>query len=107
RQAQGRESRGPRAEQASKVELKPMVVEGFALGNALGEMEGYNATHSSVATKTSMPLVETSQSVSVVTRKQMDDQGSLTVAQALRYTPGVMSSPYGATSRYDYVAMRG
>ncbi len=107
RNAQGTYSLAPRAEQASTVELKPMVVEGFALGNALGEMEGYNATHSSVATKTSMPLVETSQSVSVVTRKQMDDQGSLTVAQALRYTPGVMSSPYGATSRYDYVAMRG
>ncbi len=97
----------PSGDQAEAVELKPMVVEGFALGNALGDMEGYNATHSSVATKTSMPLVETSQTVSVVTRQQMDDQGSLTVAQALRYTPGVMSSPYGATSRYDYVAMRG
>ena len=107
RNAQGTYSLAPRAEPSSSVELKPMVVEGFALGNALGEMEGYNATHSSVATKTSMPLLETSQTVSVVTRQQMDDQGSLTVAQALRYTPGVMSSPYGATSRYDYVAMRG
>jgi iron complex outermembrane receptor protein len=70
-------------------------------------MEGYNATHSQVATKTSMPLVETSQSVSVVTRQQMDDQGSQTVAQAMRYTPGVLTNPYGATHRYDYVAMRG
>ena len=38
----------PSGDQAEAVELKPMVVEGFALGNALGEMEGYNATHSSV-----------------------------------------------------------
>ena len=84
-----------------------MTVEGFALGNALGSMEGYNATHSSVATKTSMPLVETSQTVSVVTRQQIEDQGSRSIAQAVRYTPGLMSTPYGATTRYDYVAMRG
>ncbi|MFV0454629.1 MAG: TonB-dependent siderophore receptor [Pseudomonas sp.] len=107
RNAQGTYSLAPRAEQASTVELKSMVVEGFALGNALGEMEGYNATHSSVATKTSMPLVETSQTVSVVTRQQIEDQGSRSIAQAVRYTPGLMSSPYGATTRYDYVAMRG
>jgi iron complex outermembrane receptor protein len=82
-------------------------VRGFALGNALGSMEGYNATHSQIATKTSTALLETSQSVSVVTREQMDDQGSQTVAQSMRYTPGVLTNPYGATHRYDYVAMRG
>ncbi|WP_313054373.1 TonB-dependent siderophore receptor [Pseudomonas lopnurensis] len=107
RDSQGNYSLAPQAAQGDTLELQPMTVEGFALGNALGEMEGYNATHSSAATKTSMPLLETPQTVSVVTRQQMNDQGSLTVAQALRYTPGVMSSPYGATSRYDYVAMRG
>lgn len=92
---------------AGSLQLGGTDIKAFALGNALGSMEGYNATHSSVATKTSMPLLETSQTVSVVTRKQMDDQGSRSVAQALRYTPGLMSTPYGATTRYDYVAMRG
>lgn len=82
-------------------------IRGFALGNALGSVEGYNATHSQIATKTSTALLETSQSVSVVTRQQMDDQGSQTVAQAMRYTPGVLTNPYGATHRYDYVALRG
>ncbi|WDG48511.1 TonB-dependent siderophore receptor [Pseudomonas chlororaphis] len=82
-------------------------IKGFALGNALGSMEGYNATHSQIATKTSTALLETSQSVSVVTREQMDDQGSQTVSQTMRYTPGVLTNPYGATHRYDYVAMRG
>lgn len=89
------------------LSLPDTDVRSFSLGNALGSMEGYNATHSQVATKTSMPLVETSQSVSVVTRQQIDDQGSQTVAQAMRYTPGVLTNPYGATHRYDYVAMRG
>ncbi len=93
--------------QNAALALPDTDIRSFSLGNALGSMEGYNATHSQVATKTSMPLVETSQSVSVVTRQQMDDQGSQTVAQAMRYTPGVLTNPYGATHRYDYVAMRG
>ncbi|MFQ6559905.1 TonB-dependent siderophore receptor [Pseudomonas sp. Lb2C1-1] len=91
----------------STMELPTTDIKGFALGNALGSMEGYNATHSQVATKTSTALRETSQSVSVVTREQMDDQGAQTVSQAMRYTPGVLTNPYGATHRYDYVAMRG
>ncbi|WP_447767515.1 TonB-dependent siderophore receptor [Pseudomonas kilonensis] len=91
----------------STMELPTTDIKGFALGNALGSMEGYNATHSQIATKTSTALRETSQSVSVVTREQMDDQGAQTVSQAMRYTPGVLTNPYGATHRYDYVAMRG
>lgn len=93
--------------QTGALSLPTTDIKGFALGNALGSMEGYNATHSQVATKTSTALLETSQSVSVVTREQMDDQGSQTVAQAMRYTPGVLTNPYGATHRFDYVAMRG
>ncbi|WDH23057.1 TonB-dependent siderophore receptor [Pseudomonas chlororaphis] len=93
--------------ETSTLALPTTDIKGFALGNALGSMEGYNATHSQIATKTSTALLETSQSVSVVTREQMDDQGSQTVSQAMRYTPGVLTNPYGATHRYDYVAMRG
>ena len=93
--------------EAGALALPATDIKGFALGNALGSMEGYNATHSQIATKTSTALLETSQSVSVVTREQMDDQGSQTVSQAMRYTPGVLTNPYGATHRYDYVAMRG
>ncbi len=107
RDGKGNYSLSRRTAQSDAVELQSMTVEGFALGNALGSMEGYNATHSSVATKTSMPLVRTSQSVSVVTREQIDKQGSMTVAEAVRYTPGVLTNPYGNTRRYDYLAMRG
>nr|WP_232620197.1 TonB-dependent siderophore receptor [Pseudomonas tolaasii] len=94
-------------QEGSTLTLPTTDIKGFALGNALGSMAGYNATHSQIATKTSTALLETSQTVSVVTREQMDDQGSQTVAQAMRYTPGVLTNPYGATHRYDYVAMRG
>lgn len=95
------------AQEGDVLSLSATDVRGFTLGNALGSVDGYTATHSQVATKTSTALVETSQSVSVVTRQQMDDQGAQTVAQTMRYTPGVLTNPYGATHRYDYVAMRG
>ncbi len=87
--------------------LPATKVEGFALGNALGSMDGYLATHSSVATKTSKELAKTSQSVSVVTATQIEEQGSRTVAESMRYTAGVLTNPYGSTHRYDYLAMRG
>jgi iron complex outermembrane receptor protein len=107
RDASGGYSLSAAGEGGASLSLETTEVEGFALGNALGSMDGYNATHSSVATKTSLPLLQTSQSVSVVTREQMTDQGSRTVSEAMRYAPGVLINPYGATHRYDYVAMRG
>lgn len=47
------------------------------------------ARRGSTATKTGTPLLETPQAVSVVTRKQLDLQGSPTIYDALRYTTGV------------------
>ncbi|WP_255251014.1 TonB-dependent receptor plug domain-containing protein, partial [Pseudomonas aeruginosa] len=39
----------------------------------------------------SKPLLETSQTVSVITREQIDDTASKTVQQAMRYTPGIFT----------------
>ncbi|MBN0217556.1 TonB-dependent receptor plug domain-containing protein, partial [Pseudomonas aeruginosa] len=52
-------------------------------------------------------LLETSQTVSVITREQIDDTASKTVQQAMRYTPGIFTGQVGASNRYDYVVMRG
>lgn len=92
---------------AGSLELESTAIRAFALGNALGSMDGYNATHSSVASKTSKELLKTSQSVSVVTREQIEKQGAVSAADAMRYTPGVLTNPYGNTHRYDYLAIRG
>lgn len=92
---------------SASLELDSTDVRAFALGNALGSMDGYNATHSSVSTKTSKALAQTAQSVSVVTREQIERQGALTAADAMRYSPGVLTNPYGNTHRYDYLAIRG
>jgi iron complex outermembrane receptor protein len=58
------------------------------------------------ATGTLTPVLETPQSVTVLTRRQFDDQNTQTVGQALRYSAGVLSE-IDATTRYDSVFLRG
>src|SRR5690606_8932242 len=65
------------------------------------------AVTAQAATKIDQPTLETAQSISVVRREQIESQGSETVQQALRYTPGVFTDQIGASKRYDYVVMRG
>ncbi|TNE62609.1 MAG: TonB-dependent siderophore receptor [Alphaproteobacteria bacterium] len=65
------------------------------------------ATRSLAATKTGTPLIETPQSMSVITREEMDLRGVHTVAEALAYTSGVQSEASGIDSRVDDVSVRG
>lgn len=68
---------------------------------------GYKARNAVTATKTDTPLVETPQSVTVVTRDQMVDQGATGVQEALNYAAGVRSDAYGLDARNDGVRIRG
>jgi len=52
---------------------------------------GVVVTRSSVGTKTGGDIAEVPQAISVVSRTQMDQQKVQTVAQALKYTPGVFA----------------
>ena len=73
---------------------------------ANGPVKGYIAKRSSTGAKTDTPLVEIPQSISVITRDRMEEQGVQSVNEALRYVAGVSS--YGANNRSDwYTAMRG
>jgi iron complex outermembrane receptor protein len=66
------------------------------------------ATQAETATKTDTPLIETPQSISVVTSSQMDQQAVQTIDQALRYTPGVVTETRGgASAREDFQYIRG
>ncbi|WP_141243916.1 TonB-dependent siderophore receptor [Sphingomonas lenta] len=59
------------------------------------------------ANKTDIPLIETPQSVSVVTRDQIDLFTFVDVQQAVRYTAGVFGENYGPDARYDFFTVRG
>ncbi|WP_312935710.1 TonB-dependent receptor plug domain-containing protein, partial [Stutzerimonas nitrititolerans] len=54
-----------------------------------GSVDGYVARRSVSATKTDTPIIETPQSISVITRDRIRDQGSLTIQDALRYVSGM------------------
>ena len=69
-----------------------------------GEKEGYVAI-SSAGLKTATPLIDTPQTVSVVTREQLDDQALQDIGDILRYTPGA-SIGQGEGNR-DQITIRG
>lgn len=115
------------AQQAS-VQLDQITVEGVASAVAVRDMgvgapadssatsgggggpsgvTGYTARISPSATKTNTPLIETPQSVSVVTREQLNDRNVQDLNQALAYTPGVSSNVFGFDPRYDAFFIRG
>ena len=84
-----------------------LVVTAQPAETATTPTEGYTAKTSKGATKTDRPLITTAQSVSVVTRQQMEDQGAMDVNQALNYTAGAFTNFAGAATRYDTVSLRG
>jgi iron complex outermembrane receptor protein len=86
---------------SSVTTLDTVVVEGGGSGT------GIVAKRAKSASKTDTSILETPQAVSVITRDQMDAQGANTVAEALRYTPGVFADPNGYDVRYDWLYIRG
>jgi len=72
-----------------------------------GPVDGYVARRSASATKTDTPIIETPQSISVITRDRIRDQGSLTIQDALRYVSGMRGEAYGIDSRGDSALVRG
>ena len=72
-----------------------------------GPVRGYVAKRSVTATKTDTPILEIPQSISVVTQDQIAAQEAQTLPQALRYVPGVILEPYGASSISNDIKIRG
>ncbi|MEY9592057.1 iron complex outermembrane receptor protein [Bradyrhizobium yuanmingense] len=67
----------------------------------------YVASSSSAGTKTNTPLLETPQSISVVTRKELNDRAVQTLTQAVGYEPGVRIDASGYDPRFDAISIRG
>lgn len=67
----------------------------------------YLVSSASTATKTDTPLMETPQSISVVTRERMVIQGAQTVSDGLSYTAGVHSNVSGDNPTDNTLMVRG
>jgi catecholate siderophore receptor len=71
----------------------------------IGKSDGYAAMDSVTATKTDTPLIDVPQTISVVTRQQLDDQAQHSIADVLRYVPGTTVGQ-GEGNR-DQITIRG
>ena len=94
---------GDETSDASPLVMPAVVVEGV--------IEGQNSfvpKTTNSGSKTDTPILEIPQSVSVITRAQLDTQGAQTVTEALRYVPGVKAETYGLDPKgYDWLFIRG
>ncbi|WP_305304945.1 TonB-dependent siderophore receptor [Brevundimonas sp.] len=70
-----------------------------------GQTRGYIAIDSVTATKTDTPLIDVPQSITVVTREQLDDQALHSLGDVLRYVPGTTVGQ-GEGNR-DQITLRG
>ncbi|CCJ75307.1 ferrichrome porin FhuA [Cronobacter muytjensii] len=95
------------ADNGQKEETITVSASAAAQESAWGPAPTIAAKRSATATKTDTPIEKTPQSVSVVTREEMDIHQSQSVKEALGYTPGVVVSNRGASTTYDFVSIRG
>jgi iron complex outermembrane recepter protein len=74
---------------------------------ATGPVNGIVATRSATGTKTDTPIMETPNSVSVITAQRIEQQGATSVSEALGYTAGVRGNVFGVDVRFDWLQIRG
>lgn len=90
--------------------LEPITVNTTTvLESAHGPVDGYVATRSATATKTDTAIMETPQSISVVSREEMDDRDVRDIGEAVSYTAGVSTGTTGETALFggNSVKIRG
>lgn len=101
------QAQDPSADGATQLER--LVIEGGASSDsATGQVDGYVAKDTGTGSKTATPLKEIPQSVSVLGREELEDRGVVTkIDEALRYTAGVATEPFGSDPDTDWFYIRG
>jgi len=74
---------------------------------ATSPVYGMVAKRTSTGLKTDTDILEAPQSVSVVTREQMELQGAKGLDEVVRYTPGTVGGAFGQDPRSDWLLVRG
>ncbi|WP_347905839.1 TonB-dependent siderophore receptor [Pseudomonas purpurea] len=83
------------------LELGATTISGQGLGATTEDTHSYTTGAVSSATGLPLSIRETPQSVTVITRQQMDDQGSTSIADALRRAPGISVQNYDS-ERWEF-----
>ncbi|GAB1618301.1 TonB-dependent siderophore receptor [Pseudomonas sp. NGC7] len=85
-----------KAERGAALELGATSINATGLGATTEGTGSYTTGQSSTATKLPLTLRETPQSISVVTRQRMDDQGLNDITEVLQQTPGLSVQSLGS-----------
>ncbi|MCL7931021.1 TonB-dependent siderophore receptor [Halomonas llamarensis] len=94
-------------ERPEDVALSTMRVEAdWMQETAYGPVQGIAATRSATGTKTDTPIIETPQSISIVSSEEFQNYGARNFTEALSYTPGV-SRFNGAERTSEGLRVRG
>ncbi|MEJ5908136.1 TonB-dependent siderophore receptor [Pseudomonas kermanshahensis] len=87
--------------------LAPVIINAKVKASADDDADSVVAKELWVGGKVATSILNTPASVSVVTRKEMEQRSVSTTEEALLYTPGVISDFYGSDDRNDYFQIRG
>ncbi|RCL23547.1 TonB-dependent siderophore receptor [Pseudomonas sp. AFG_SD02_1510_Pfu_092] len=87
--------------------LAPVIINAKVKASADDDLNSVVAQELWVGGKVATSIRNTPASVSVVTRKEMEQRSVSTTEEALQYTPGVISDFYGSDDRNDYFQIRG
>ncbi|MGF1712672.1 TonB-dependent siderophore receptor [Vibrio kagoshimensis] len=89
-------------------EDETVVVLGHQLeDSSIGPDFSYVGLSSRTATKTDVAIGETPRAISIVTREHMDDRASISIADALQYTPSIQANYFGEDNKQDWFVIRG
>lgn len=96
----------PAYAQEAATTLAPIIIRGESEREAA--VKGYVAKRASTGSKSDTPVQDIPQAVSVIGREELDDRGVVNkVDEALRYTPGVTTQPFGSDPDTDWYYIRG
>jgi len=88
--------------------LQPLVIEGTARPPASWALTPtYVAKQTASGTKTETPLIETPQSITVVTSNEIKATKAVSISDALAYTPGVTAQSQSFSRMVDDLTIRG
>ena len=89
----------------SATVLEDIVVDGGSGG--VINADGYVGKSSATGAKIDTPFIETPQSISSVTKQQLEDRNPQTLLDTIAYTPGTRVGGYGFDPRFDSFTVRG
>ncbi|MFD1703307.1 TonB-dependent siderophore receptor [Methylopila henanensis] len=103
------------AQDGGAIALEQIDVEGqgtragvtLPAGSGVAPVNGYVPAATTTGSKTDTPVQLIPQSIGVVGRQQMDDLGAQKADEAVRYSAGVFTQPFGEDSDNNWFYIRG